>query len=121
MPTKHDAPLRIMRAAAMVIISSAEYLLSDMGYRRFQTALEFIEILGAQHVALHPGLEGFSLARDGIPLFVEGVVPRIITLRAGWKPSTLHFAYRADYPGRQHHGVGRRIELIDNFFHGDDD
>src|ERR1700683_2626783 len=113
MPTKHEAPLRIMRAAAMVIISSAVYLasgmdLSSMAQGLFQTTLEFIEILGSEHVPLHPCLESLALARDGVPLFVERVIAGIVTLRVGRKRSALHFAHGAHHPGWQHHGVGRR-------------
>src|ERR1700683_4350798 len=81
MPTKQVAPLRILRAAAMVIISSAVYFVSGMGDRLLQTALEFVKILGSEHVLLHPRLKGLALARDGVPLLVEGVIARIITLR----------------------------------------
>src|ERR1700751_3711411 len=99
MPTKHEAPLRIMRAAATVIISSELYLVSGMAHHGFQTALELIEILGAKHVPLHPGLESFALARDGVPLLVEGVVARIITLRVRRKRSAFYFADRSHHPG----------------------
>src|ERR1700677_5100348 len=116
MPTKQDAPLRIMRAAAMVIISSAVYFVSGMSLsgvnqRLFQAALEFIEILGAEDMLLHPGLERLALARDGVPLLVESVVARIIALRVGRKRSTLHFTHCADHPGWQHHRVGRCVQL----------
>src|SRR5580698_4481314 len=109
MPTKHEAPLRIMRAAAMVIISSALYLVSDMRYRLFQTALELIEILSAQHMLLHPGLKSLPLAGDWVPLFIEGVVAGIVPLRVGRKSPALYLAHRAHHPGRQHHGIGRRV------------
>src|SRR5580658_9185239 len=120
-PTKQEAPLRIMRAAAMVIISSAVYLRSDMAYRLFQTALELIKIPGAQDVLLHPCQEGLALARDWVPLLIEGIITRIIALRVGRKRPTFHFAHSPDYPGRQNDGVRRRVKIVDDLFDGDDD
>src|SRR5579862_7918002 len=98
MPTKQDAPLRIIRAAAMVIISSAVYFVSGMGHRGFQTALELVKIPGREHMPLHPGLKRFTLTCDGVPLLVEGVIARVIALRVGGKRSALHHTDRAHHP-----------------------
>src|SRR5436190_5154182 len=103
MPTNSVTPLRIIRAAWMVIISSAVYVSSGTRGRSFQAALEFREILSPEHMPVDPCLETVALPGDVVPSFVERVVALVITLRIGGERAALHFAHRAQDPRRQHH------------------
>src|SRR6476661_329272 len=115
MPTNSVTPLRIMRAAAMVIISSAVYDTSDMtggpsAVNVSNAALELAEILGAEHVAADPRLKRLPIPGDNVPSLVECVVTLIITLRVGGKRASPHFEYRAQHPCRQHHRIRRCVQ-----------
>src|SRR5215469_11575691 len=104
MPTKQTAPLRSLRAAAMVIISSALYPFcsgltpSGICGCSFHALAEAVEIFSAQDMPLDPRLKRFAFARDHVPTFIEGVVARVVALRIGRKSSTFHNANRADHP-----------------------
>src|SRR5215831_14588022 len=98
MPTKQTAPLLSLRAAAMVIISSAVYpfcpepFLSGMHSGTFQALAKALEIRGAQNMALHPFLKGLALPRNRVPLLIEGVIAGVISLCVRRKGSALHLA-----------------------------
>src|SRR5262245_19382253 len=98
MPTKQTAPFGTSRAAAMVIISSAVYVASDMGLRLIEALQEPGKIGGAEDVALDPAGERLSLARNRIPRLVERVVARVIAERVRRKGAAWHLADRADDP-----------------------
>src|SRR5215471_853065 len=119
MPTKQTAPLWSLRAAAMVIISSAVYS-SSIGRGRLQTLAKLREIFGPENVPLDPGLKAPSLAGNRVPLLVEGVVARIIALRVRGERAAIHQTHSRDGPGGKHERVRRRIQLVHDFFHGYD-
>src|SRR5215472_508397 len=101
-PTNRVAPLRIIRAAAIVIISSVVYAASGILRRLLQALLETAEILRPHNVPLDPFLKTLALPRDGVPLLVERVVTPVIPLCIGRKRPALHLAHRAHHPRRQH-------------------
>src|SRR5512139_408638 len=133
MPTNSAAPLRTMRAAAMVIISSAVYAasppapvffsdttLSDMLCCSLDAPPELGKVGRAADVTINPGRERLTVARNRIPLLVEGVVPRIVAERVRWERAALHLAHGAHRPLRKHHGVHGRVEAVDDFLDRDD-
>src|ERR1700681_2919860 len=113
MPTKQTLPLRSIREAATVIISSDVYPLlgvTALGMARhlFNTLPEALEIFHAHHVTLLTRLKRFAFARDLVPLLVKRIVARVIALRVGRKRPAFHFRDRAHHPRRQNHCVRRR-------------
>src|SRR5690348_1262877 len=108
MPTNKVTPLRIMRAAAMVIISSDVYVVSGTTGRPFQTSFVLGEILGAQHVPIDPRFKRVPIPGDHVPGLVKSVVALIITLRVRRERPALHLAHRAQHPGWKYHRVRRR-------------
>src|SRR5579872_1123982 len=111
-PTKQAAPLRSILAAATVIISSGVYPFSRMARHSLDASPEAFEVRCPQQVTLDPNLKSLALARDLVPMLIEGVIARVIALRIGRKRATFDFTNRAHYPGRQYHGVGRSIQPI---------
>src|ERR1700690_467388 len=98
-----------MREAATVIISSALYCGSAMGRlmrpftaRRNEASPKFREVRGPKHVTLDPAGKALALARDLVPLLIEGIVAMVITQRVGRKRAAPHFAYGAHHPSGQH-------------------
>src|ERR1041385_1327766 len=93
MPTNSAAPLRTMRAAAMVIISSDVYsgrakavpTVSGMGRRLLEAPFEIVEVARVDHVPLDPRAERLTFARDQVPLLIERVVARVVAGRVGGK------------------------------------
>src|ERR1700674_4141825 len=104
-----------MRAAATVIISSEVYVASGMTDSALQTPFEVLEIPGAEHVMLDPRFECLTFPGNGVPGLVKRVVALIVTLCVGGERAALHFAHRAQDPRGQHQGIGRSVQIIDNF------
>src|SRR5579871_5162918 len=87
MPTKQTVSLVNCRAAAIVMISSAEKPSSGTGHllrRGIYARLELREVLRRHDMALHPDKETVSLAGNVIPRLVEAVVALVEALRIGW-------------------------------------
>src|SRR6476620_182910 len=114
MPTKQMSVWRSARAAAIVIISVAVYVIL-FSLRRRITVLRRLRRLACahalgmhgerlrslvQHVCLHPAQEGVALARDLVPGDVEAVVTRIIAVRVGRMGAARHAGDGADGPAR---------------------
>src|SRR4051794_31562762 len=91
--------------------------------RRGRTCLdaapELREVRGAHDVPLDPGREAVTVPADSVPCGVEGVVPfRVTEGKAGVRTAG-DLADGVDDPRRQHHRVGPRLELVHDFFDGD--
>src|SRR5258708_7160689 len=107
MPTNKEVPLRTMRAAAMVIISSEVYSSVDgrvaCGVEcdsvilrcLLQQQPELIEIRGVHDVLVDPGKERAAVLGDFVPLLIESVAARIVPMRVRGKRPALGYGHRA--------------------------
>src|ERR1035438_1132357 len=74
-----------------------------------------------QHVRPHPRLKRFPLPRNRVPRDVEGVVPRIVSVRVRRMRAPRREAHRGNRPGRKDYRVrALAAEAVHNFFHRHD-
>src|SRR5207253_9817651 len=67
-----------------------------------------------------PGGEGFTVAGNRVPGLVETVVTLAVTVGVGRMCAAWHVAYSAQGPSRQDTGIHRCLQVVDDFFDGDD-
>src|SRR5436309_879531 len=66
------------------------------------------------HVLVDPRRERVAVARDGIPVAVEVVVPRRVADGEAGAGTVGDRADGVEHPCGQHHGVGAGLELLDD-------
>src|SRR5690554_5984552 len=108
MPTKQVMSLVSARAAVTLIISEEvnSIVISSLSFR--------------EYVVFQPGLEQVTIPGNGVPLLVEGVVAFVVAQRVGRRGALLGYGDSGDGPGRDHAGVDRGAEVVDDLFNGDD-
>src|SRR5690554_3351419 len=108
MPTKQVMSLVSARAAVTLIISEEVNSIVI-------SSLSFLE-----SVLFQPGLEQLTIPSDSVPLLVEGVVALVVAQGVGRGCALFRDGDGGDGPGRNHAGVYRGAEVIDDFLNGDD-
>src|SRR5690554_2981057 len=102
MPTKQVMSLVSARAAVTLIISEEvnSIVISSLSFR--------------EYVLFQPGLEQVTIPGNGVPFLVEGVVTLVVAQCVGRGCAFLGDGNGGDRPGRNHAGVDRGTEVIND-------
>src|ERR1700735_1444802 len=79
------------------------------------------EVARAENVDLHPRSEGLAVARDGVPLAIEGIVTLVVVVRVAGGRATGYVRHGRDRPAREHDAARTRHEPVDDLLDGHDD
>src|SRR5882724_3836589 len=85
-----------------------------------QNAAKFLEVPGIEDVRLNPSLKSGALARDFVPRLIKTVVTFVVAVCIRWRRAARNTTNRGNRPARKDASVGPGLQVVDNFFDGDD-
>src|SRR6266850_4376311 len=81
---------------------------------------KLFKIVRVQDVRFDPFLKGVAISRDGVPGLIKAIVPLVISMRIGRKPSAGYVTNCRYRPMRKDAGIWPGIQFVDDFFNRDD-